>query len=52
MGTIVPFDKCKLRVPLRPEPWPLSRDELVVVNSFGIGGSNAVVSRLMRLIEL
>ncbi|EJP66434.1 polyketide synthase, putative [Beauveria bassiana ARSEF 2860] len=37
------FDECKLKVPTEPLPWPQDRDELVGVNSFGIGGSNAHV---------
>lgn len=41
---VVPFKKCKLTVPTEPLPWPTDRDELVGVNSFGIGGSNAHVS--------
>lgn len=36
-------------VPTEPEPWPVDRDELVVVNSFGVAGSNAVVSNLCQL---
>lgn len=40
---LVPFERCKLKVPTEPVPWPKDRAELVGVNSFGIGGSNAHV---------
>lgn len=39
----IPFEKCKLKVPTEPTPWPSEKKELVGVNSFGIGGSNAHV---------
>ncbi|OGM50547.1 hypothetical protein ABOM_000924 [Aspergillus bombycis] len=39
----IPFERCKLKVPTEPLPWPKDRAELVGVNSFGIGGSNAHV---------
>lgn len=39
----IPFDECKLTVPVEPMPWPAGRLERVGVNSFGIGGSNAHV---------
>lgn len=37
----IPFEKCRLRVPTEPQPWPADRDPVVGVNSFGIGGANA-----------
>ncbi|KAI2820032.1 hypothetical protein CBS115989_3941 [Aspergillus niger] len=37
----IPFEACKLTVPLEPIPWPESRWERVSINSFGVGGSNA-----------
>ncbi|PWY84422.1 polyketide synthase [Aspergillus eucalypticola CBS 122712] len=37
----IPFEACKLTVPLDPTPWPESRWERVSINSFGVGGSNA-----------
>ncbi|CRG87956.1 Lovastatin nonaketide synthase [Talaromyces islandicus] len=39
----IPFERCKLRVPVDVEAWPHSRAERVSVNSFGIGGVNAHV---------
>lgn len=39
----VPFKEAKLVVPTEPLPWPKDRAELVGVNSFGVGGSNAHV---------
>ncbi|RMD44521.1 hypothetical protein DV735_g512, partial [Chaetothyriales sp. CBS 134920] len=39
----IPFEECGLKVPTEPMPWPAGRSELVGVNSFGIGGSNAHV---------
>jgi hypothetical protein len=30
-------------------PWPEDRDEVVGVNSFGVGGSNAHVSKTVTL---
>jgi len=41
---LVEFEKCKLKVPVEPMPWPKDRLERVGVNSFGVGGSNAHVS--------
>jgi acyl transferase domain-containing protein len=41
---VVPFEKCKLKVPVEPMAWPEGRADRVGVNSFGIGGSNAFVS--------
>ncbi|PYI00202.1 polyketide synthase [Aspergillus ellipticus CBS 707.79] len=37
----IPFEACKLTVPVEPMPWPESRWERVSINSFGVGGSNA-----------
>ncbi|BCR92997.1 type I iterative PKS [Aspergillus luchuensis] len=37
----IPFEACKLTVPLDPTPWPESRWERISINSFGVGGSNA-----------
>lgn len=42
---IVPFEERKLTVPTEALPWPEGRDQVVAVNSFGIGGSNAHVSK-------
>ncbi|KAJ0427166.1 hypothetical protein BJY00DRAFT_307147 [Aspergillus carlsbadensis] len=39
----IPWVRFKLKVPTEPIPWPADRAELVGVNSFGIGGSNAHV---------
>ncbi|KAF2113891.1 polyketide synthase 1 [Lophiotrema nucula] len=39
----IPFESRKLKVPTEPLPWPTDKKELVGVNSFGIGGSNAHV---------
>ncbi|RMZ80055.1 hypothetical protein DV738_g3093, partial [Chaetothyriales sp. CBS 135597] len=39
----IPFKERGLIVPTEPVPWPQGRSELVGVNSFGIGGSNAHV---------
>ncbi|KAL2838941.1 hypothetical protein BJX68DRAFT_279537 [Aspergillus pseudodeflectus] len=39
----IPWQRFKLKVPTEPIPWPVDRAELVGVNSFGIGGSNAHV---------
>ncbi|KAH8677742.1 putative polyketide synthase [Xylariales sp. PMI_506] len=39
----IPFEKCRLRVPVDLEPWPKNRAERVSINSFGIGGANAHV---------
>jgi hypothetical protein len=47
----VPFEKCKLKVPTEPLPWPKDRDHLVGVNSFGIGGSNAHVRHNMKILS-
>lgn len=41
--TLVPFEERKLTVPTEALPWPEDRDQVVAVNSFGIGGSNAHV---------
>lgn len=41
--TLVPFQERKLTVPTEALPWPENRDQVVAVNSFGIGGSNAHV---------
>lgn len=43
----VPFEEANLKVPLEPIPWPNDRAERVSVNSFGIGGANAHVSRMI-----
>lgn len=48
----VPFEKAKLHVPLEAEAWPKDRDERVIVNSFGIGGANALVSNLLIAISV
>lgn len=45
----IPFEKCKLTVPLEPMPWPENRAELIGINSFGIGGSNAHVRLFQSL---
>ncbi|GKZ38794.1 type I Iterative Polyketide synthase (PKS) [Aspergillus brasiliensis] len=37
----IPFEACKLTVPVEPTPWPESRWERISINSFGVGGSNA-----------
>ncbi|KAM6523146.1 hypothetical protein FSOLCH5_003765 [Fusarium solani] len=37
----IPFKSRKLTVPLESTPWPKDRDEVVGINSFGVGGSNA-----------
>ncbi|MCP3972394.1 MAG: KR domain-containing protein [Rhodobacteraceae bacterium] len=38
----IPFDALNLRVPVRPEPFPVSSGtRYAVVNSFGFGGTNA-----------
>ncbi|KAH8648631.1 hypothetical protein BX600DRAFT_389283 [Xylariales sp. PMI_506] len=37
----IPFERCKLTVPIESTPWPADRRERVSVNSFGIGGTNA-----------
>lgn len=42
---IVPFDLHKLHVPTETEDWPQGRAQRVSVNSFGVGGANAHVSR-------
>ncbi|KAL2062583.1 hypothetical protein VTL71DRAFT_5655 [Oculimacula yallundae] len=39
----IPWKQSKLRVPVVPMPWPEDCDEVVGVNSFGVGGSNAHV---------
>ncbi|KAK5991611.1 Highly reducing polyketide synthase gloL [Cladobotryum mycophilum] len=39
----IPFDECKLRVPVEPVPWPKDKQGRISVNSFGIGGSNSHV---------
>lgn len=41
----VPFEERKLTVPTEALPWPEGRDQVVAVNSFGIGGSNAHVRK-------
>jgi acyl transferase domain-containing protein/NADPH:quinone reductase-like Zn-dependent oxidoreductase/thioesterase domain-containing protein/ubiquinone/menaquinone biosynthesis C-methylase UbiE/acyl carrier protein len=45
----IPFEKLKLRVPTKLEPWP-DRRAVACVNSFGFGGTNAhaVVAELPR----
>lgn len=45
----VPFQEAGLKVPLEPVPWPDSRCERVSVNSFGIGGTNAHVSDMLKI---
>lgn len=39
----IPWESCRLSVPVEPLPWPESRKERISVNSFGIGGTNAHV---------
>ncbi|OLN81992.1 Lovastatin diketide synthase LovF 19, partial [Colletotrichum chlorophyti] len=39
----IPWEEAKLKVPIKPTPWPADRLERVAVNSFGIGGANAHV---------
>ncbi|KAK0130497.1 hypothetical protein ONS96_001016 [Cadophora gregata f. sp. sojae] len=39
----IPWKASKLHVPVVPMPWPQDWDEVVGVNSFGVGGSNAHV---------
>lgn len=39
----IPFERCKLKVPVSVEAWPADRAERCSVNSFGVGGSNAHV---------
>ncbi|KAJ5279261.1 hypothetical protein N7478_004633 [Penicillium angulare] len=39
----IPFEECKLHVPIELEQWPQGRAERISVNSFGIGGVNAHV---------
>ncbi|KAL3453049.1 hypothetical protein BJX65DRAFT_302946 [Aspergillus insuetus] len=39
----IPWERLKLKVPTEPTPWPADCAELVGINSFGIGGSNAHV---------
>lgn len=39
----IPFARDGLVVPSEPTPWPTGCDELVSINSFGVGGSNAHV---------
>ncbi|KAL2817757.1 hypothetical protein BDW59DRAFT_165803 [Aspergillus cavernicola] len=36
----IPWDKCKLIVPVEATPWPRERAERISVGSYGIGGSN------------
>lgn len=47
---IVPFEKAKLQVPVEPTPWPQDRHARVGINCFGIGGANAHVSILYRVL--
>jgi len=37
----IPFEKCNLKVPTDPKPWPKGKDRVVGVGSYGVGGSNA-----------
>ncbi|KAG4429988.1 hypothetical protein IFR05_014525 [Cadophora sp. M221] len=37
----IPFEACKLKVPIDPKPWPKDKDRVVGVGSYGVGGSNA-----------
>ncbi|KAK5987505.1 Highly reducing polyketide synthase gloL [Cladobotryum mycophilum] len=37
----LPFEECKLTVPVEPKPWPKDRHARISVNCFGIGGTNA-----------
>lgn len=39
----IPFERCQLKVPTEPLPWPKDKNQVVGVNSFGIGGANAHV---------
>lgn len=39
----IPFERCQLKVPTEPLPWPKGKDQIVGINSFGIGGANAHV---------
>ncbi|KAF2016801.1 ketoacyl-synt-domain-containing protein, partial [Aaosphaeria arxii CBS 175.79] len=39
----IDFQRYKLQVPQRPDPWPRNRDFRISINSFGIGGTNAHV---------
>nr|APX44011.1 polyketide synthase [Pestalotiopsis microspora] len=39
----IPFESARLQVPIESTPWPVSKEERVSVNSFGIGGANAHV---------
>lgn len=43
LTSLVPFEKKKLRVPVKAMPWPKDRAKRISVNSFGIGGTNAHV---------
>jgi acyl transferase domain-containing protein len=46
VNDLVPFEEGCLRVPTEPTPWPQGRRLRASVNSFGIGGSNAHVSKV------
>lgn len=48
----VSFEKAGLRVPLELIPWQDGCAERVSVNCFGVGGSNAHVSRSALLVDL
>lgn len=39
----IKFDAWRIRVPIKPTPWPVSGLRRASVNSFGIGGTNAHV---------
>ncbi|KAH1629843.1 hypothetical protein KXX39_003331 [Aspergillus fumigatus] len=39
----IPFQEGRLKVPVKPTPWPENRKERVSVNGFGVGGANAHV---------
>ncbi|KAG4437310.1 hypothetical protein IFR05_007206 [Cadophora sp. M221] len=40
---VIPFEEKKITVPVKPIPWPQGKAYRISVNSFGIGGTNALV---------
>lgn len=38
----IPFATTQLSVPIEPMPWPVNRAQRVCINSFGMGGANAL----------
>ncbi|RFU79720.1 polyketide synthase [Trichoderma arundinaceum] len=37
----IPFEECRLTVPVETTPWPADKAQRIGINSFGIGGANA-----------